>query len=47
MEDVKEQGYEELYAKLDAAYSSDDEDMEVSAMNNQGQAWHACPLRFW
>jgi hypothetical protein len=31
MEGVKEQGDEELYAKLDSAYSSDDEeDMEVS-----------------
>ncbi|CAD6253577.1 unnamed protein product [Miscanthus lutarioriparius] len=28
MEDVKDQGDEELYAKLDAAYSSDEEDME-------------------
>ena len=36
MEDVKDQGDEELYAKLDAAYSSDEEDMEVSTMNYQG-----------
>ncbi|XP_066373971.1 CRM-domain containing factor CFM3, chloroplastic/mitochondrial-like [Miscanthus floridulus] len=28
MEDVKDQGDEELYAKLDAAYLSDEEDME-------------------
>jgi len=33
MEDVKDQGDEELYAKLDAAYSSDEEDMEVSTIN--------------
>lgn len=33
MEGVKEQGDEELYAKLDSAYSSDDEDdMEVSTL---------------
>jgi hypothetical protein len=32
MEDVKDQGDEELYAKLDSAYSSDEEeDVEVSA----------------
>ena len=36
MEDVKDQGDEELYAKLDAAYSSDEEDMEVSTMNYHG-----------
>jgi len=41
MEDVKDQGDEELYAKLDAAYSSDEEDMEVSAMNSYG---HACSI---
>jgi len=53
MEDVKDQGDEELYAKLDAAYSSDEEDMEVSAMSFYR---HACrlssshvstPLRSW
>ena len=33
MEGVKEQGDEELYAKLDSAYSSDEEDMEVSTEN--------------
>ena len=36
MEDVKDQGDEELYAKLDAAYSSEEEDMEVSTMNYHG-----------
>jgi hypothetical protein len=37
MEDVKDQGDEELYAKLDSAYSSDEEeDVEVS---HDGHAW--------
>jgi hypothetical protein len=36
MEDVKDQGDEELYAKLDSAYSSDEEDVEVS---HNGHAW--------
>lgn len=29
MEGVKEQGNEELYAKLDSVHSSDEEDVEV------------------
>jgi hypothetical protein len=38
MEDVKEQGDEEVYAKLDSVYSSDEEeDVEVSCTPNY--AW--------
>jgi len=29
MEDVKEQGDEDLYSKLDSAYSTEDEEAEV------------------
>jgi hypothetical protein len=42
MEDVKDQGDEELYAKLDAAYSSDEEDMEVGVTNFY--YGHACSI---
>lgn len=34
MEQVKDQGDEELYAKLDSAYSSDEEDAEVSVLDS-------------
>ena len=41
MEGVKEQGDEELYAKLDSAYSSDEEeDMEVSTENAEHHYGH-------
>jgi hypothetical protein len=33
IEKVKDQGDEELYARLDSAYSSEDEDVEVSAFD--------------
>jgi hypothetical protein len=48
MEGVKEQGDEELYAKLDSAYSSDEEDMEVSTEHAElyGHAWSTeCTFR--
>jgi hypothetical protein len=34
MEGVKEEGDVELYAKLDSAYSSDEEDVEVSCVGS-------------